>query len=180
MLSGQLCVALRRKHERGFGCSTRSTIRKDDACWQPGDVVFLSDCVTPESSDLSPLLYLHSWTIKSGAQSSQSTLPCETNKLLLKWLTISWQSCSRSAPVYRSAIQIIIYGWCFSRTLIADSAQFPFFPPHQLSHAVSAFVYSSSSSFLLFSAHLFFHIISRYFSHVSRLISFSFQPSTPV
>lgn len=59
----------------------------------------------------------------------------------------------------------------FLRPLIADSARSPFFPPHQLSHAVPAFVYSFSSSSLLSSARLLFHpsTISPYVSLVRRL-----------
>lgn len=135
-----LCVMLRRKHARGSGYSTRSTIRKR---WclltAQSHRVLIWLCHSGVEWSLAVVVFAL-WKIKHVAQSSPSTLPCVTNKLSLKCLTVSWQSCSRTAPVYRSAIQIIIYGWCFSRLLIADSTQSPSFPPHQLSHAVSAFV----------------------------------------
>lgn len=94
MLSGQLCVALRWKHERGFGCSTRSSIRRDDACWQRGAIVFLPDCVTLESSDLSALFYLHSEQSKTESKAHGRHF----HVWLISYRWSDWQSPDRAAP----------------------------------------------------------------------------------
>lgn len=82
------------KQERGFSCSTHRTLRKDDACWQRGAAVFLSDYVTLESSDLSLLLYLHSEKSKAGHKAHSRHF----HAWLISYCWSDWQSPDRAAP----------------------------------------------------------------------------------
>lgn len=138
--------------------------------------------------------YLPSEIIKSQVHSTQWVLWCVTNRLLLKSLTLSWQT-SYMCPRFGSMIQIIIYERYFSVTLNADSTHSSLShthtdtvsPPLTLTSFVSSFpfLFSLLSPLSLICSPLFsplifflFCILLFYFIFISSLVSsFPFSPS---